>query len=404
MSKRILLVTQYFYPENFKSNDIAFELVKRGYQVDALVGIPNYPEGRYYKEYGLFKKRHEVVNGVHVYRAFQTPRGRGGWRLPINYFSYVISACFWILFKFAWRKYDCIIGHEPSPIFQAYPAILLRSIKKTPFYYWILDLWPPSIMNNPRNALTRWAFDNVNNQVRFIYKKCDKLLISSRLFKKHILDHCGKESQIEYFPNWSDDMMYGVQSELSVKIPDGFIVMMAGNLGDSQDLESVANLVMELRDINEIKWVFVGDGSKKQWLDSFIVDNKLENICYAVGRHPYSMMPSFYAKANAMLLSLKSASEQLDCVVPARLQSYMSSSKPVFAMIGKGGADVIKDANAGFCVAPSDYKGLADIIRSVVHDPSLLEQKGKSGRLYYEEHFTKDICIENLCRIINEGV
>lgn len=153
---RILLVTQYFYPEVFKSNDLAFELARRGHHVDALVGIPNYPEGKYFKGYGLFSKRHEVIDcsddnrkgKVNVYRCFQTPRGRGGWRLPINYFSYVISGCLWVLFFFAWRKkYDCIIGHEPSPIFQAYPALLLRKLRKTLFYYWIMDLWPDAMMS-----------------------------------------------------------------------------------------------------------------------------------------------------------------------------------------------------------------------------------------------------------------
>ena len=399
---RVLLITQYFYPENFKSNDIAFELVKRGYKVDALVGIPNYPEGKYFQGYGLFRKRHEVVNGVNVYRAFQTPRGKGGWRLPINYYSYVVSASLWVLFKFAWRKYDCIIGHEPSPIFQAYPAILLRSIKKIPFYYWILDLWPPSIMNNPKSVMSRLAVKMVEKQVSFIYKRCDKTLISSRLFEKHILDNGGNISQIEYFPNWSDDMLLGEKIELSVYLPEGFIIMMAGNLGDSQDLESVSKLILELRDIKEIKWVFVGDGSKKQWLDNFIEEYKLEDTCYAVGRHPYSMMPSFFAKADAMLLSLKSSSEQLDCVVPARLQSYMSAAKPVFGMIGRGGAEVIHEANAGYSVAPGDYIGMANIIRSTLSNKEDLLQKGKTGRLYFEHYFAKDICIDNLCRIIDK--
>lgn len=397
---RILLVTQYFYPEVFKSNDLAFELVKRGHQVDALVGIPNYPEGKYFEGYGIFKKRHEVVNGVHVYRAFQTPRGKGGWRLPINYFSYVISASLWVLFKISWRKYDCIIGHEPSPIFQAYPAILLRRIKKIPFYYWILDLWPPSIMNNPNTWLKRFAFKSVEKQVRYIYKRCDKILISSKRFKEHVQKYGGDVNRVVFFPNWSDDMLKGEIKELNVALPDGFVVMMAGNLGDSQDLESVTNLILELRDIKELKWVFVGDGSKKQWLDTFIVEHQLDDTCFAVGRHPYPMMPSFFEKADAMLLSLKAASEQLDCVVPARLQAYMSAAKPVFAMIGNGGADVIKEANAGYCASPGDYKGLAEQIRAALQNRDELQRRGASGRRFFEQHFTKEKCIDHLCDII----
>lgn len=400
MKKRVLIVTQYFYPENFKSNDIAFELERRGYEVEALVGIPNYPEGKYFEGFGILKKRHEVVNGVHVYRVFQIPRGKGGWRLPINYFSYVISASFWVLFKIAWKKYDCIIGHEPSPIFQAYPAILLRSIKKIPFYCWILDLWPPSIMNNPKNAISKAAVNIVENQVHFIYKRSDKLLISSRLFMNHVLEHGGTENQIEYFPNWSDDMLCPNTNALDFQLPEGFIIMMAGNLGDSQDLDSVAKLILELRDVKEIKWVFVGDGSKKRWLDQFILDQHLEETCYAVGRYPYSVMPIFYRRANAMLLSLKSASKQLDCVVPARLQSYMSGAKPIYAMIGRGGAEVIKEADAGYCAAPGDYIEMAEKIRESLSNREELRRKGESGRLFFEQNFTKEKCIDHLCKII----
>ena len=250
--------------------------------------------------------------------------------------------------------------------------------------------------------MSRFAVKMVQKQVRFIYKRCDKTLISSRLFEKHILDYGGNNSQIEYFPNWSDDMLLGEKKELNIALPDGFIIMMAGNLGDSQDLESVSKLILELQDIEEIKWVFVGDGSKRQWLDSFIKDYKLDNTCYTVGRHPYSMMPSFFAKADAMLLSLKAASKQLDRVVPARLQSYMSAAKPVFAMIGTGGADVIKEADAGYCAAPGDYKGLAEQIRAALQNRDELQKKGKSGRSFFELHFTKEKCISNLSRIIND--
>ena len=145
---KILLITQYFYPENFKSNDIAFELVKRGHEVDALVGIPNYPEGKIYSGYGLFKKRRESIKGVNVYRSFQIPRGTGGGlKLMINYLSFVLSSCFNVLFYFAWRNYDAIIVHEVSPIFQAYPAILLRKLRKVPVYLWVLDIWPDAMMS-----------------------------------------------------------------------------------------------------------------------------------------------------------------------------------------------------------------------------------------------------------------
>lgn len=104
--KRILVVTQYIYPENFKSNELVFEMSKRGYHVDVLTGIPNYPEGVYFDGYGLFKKRIEKKAGVNFYRCWQSPRGRNasGIGLSLNYITFVISATFWVFFYFFMEK------------------------------------------------------------------------------------------------------------------------------------------------------------------------------------------------------------------------------------------------------------------------------------------------------------
>ena len=402
---RILLVTQYFYPENFKSNDIAFELVKRGHEVDALVGIPNYPEGKYYQGYGIFKKRHEVVNGVNIYRVFQVPRGNKMWFLPINYFSYVLSASLSVLFRFVWKKYDCVIGHTTSPIFQSYPAILIKTIKKIPFYNWILDLWPPTIMNNQNTILKRLAVKIVEKQVRFIYRRCDRVLVSSKRFTSHVIKYGGDKNRITYFPNWSDDMSLSKSSSCvdDLRLPPGFVIMMAGNLGVSQDLETVSKLIIETRNIPNLLWVFVGDGSKKPWLDKFIADNNLSERCFAIGRKPYSDMPYYLSKADAFIISLGAGSEQLDSVVPARLQSYMSAGKPILGLIGKGGADVIEESQCGYSVPSGDYLSMASIINKVVQDPQGFVSMGQQGRLFYEKHFTKEICINHLCDIINKS-
>ena len=146
--KRILIVTQYYYPESFRINELGKELVSRGYHVDALVGIPNYPEGKYFKGYGLFSKRIENVNGVTVYRCFQFPRGAkaSNLRLSLNYLSYMVCACMWILFYFSFRKkYDAVIAFEPSPITLIVPACLLGIIRGTKVLSWIQDIWPDSI-------------------------------------------------------------------------------------------------------------------------------------------------------------------------------------------------------------------------------------------------------------------
>ena len=398
---RILLVTQYFYPEVFKSNDLAFELVKRGHQVDALVGIPNYPEGKYFKGYGIFKKRHEVVNGVNVYRVFQTPRGKGGWRLPVNYFSFVIFGCLRVLFQFAWKKkYDCIIGHEPSPIFQAYPALLLRKLRKTPFYYWIMDLWPDA-MKSGGGVKNEKVLNTVDKMVKNIYKQTDKILITSKRFREPIAAKGDFADKIIYFPNWSDDIL---QMDDSFEIPqllDGFKIMIAGNLGKSQNLEAVTEVMLGLKDVPEVKWVFVGGGSRKEWLEEFIKENGFEDKAVCLGQYPFKAMPAFYKQADAMLVTLRAGFPHLEAVVPARLQSYMSAGRPVLAMIGCGGADIIEESQCGYAVPAGDPKTLISVIKEkVLTDREGFRKMGDNGREYYNKHFRMDKCIDNLEKII----
>ncbi|MBR2206621.1 MAG: glycosyltransferase family 4 protein [Prevotella sp.] len=398
---RILLVTQYFYPEVFKSNDLAFELVKRGHQVDALVGIPNYPEGKYFEGYGIFKKRHEVVNGVNVYRVFQTPRGKGGWRLPVNYFSFVIFGCLRVLFQFAWKKkYDCIIGHEPSPIFQAYPALLLRKLHKTPFYYWIMDLWPDA-MKSGGGVKNEKILNTVDKMVKNIYKQTDKILITSKRFREPIAAKGDFADKIIYFPNWSDDILQMDDSYEIPQLPDGFKIMIAGNLGKSQNLEAVTEVMLGLKDVPEVKWVFVGGGSRKEWLEDFIKENGLEDRAVCLGQYPFKAMPAFYKQADAMLVTLRAGFPHLEAVVPARLQSYMSAGRPVLAMIGCGGADIIEESQCGYAVSAGDPKALISVIKEkVLTDKESFNKMGENGRDYYNKHFRMDKCIDNLEKII----
>ena len=401
---RILLVTQYFYPEVFKSNDLAFELVKRGHQVDALVGIPNYPEGKYFEGYGIFKKRHEVVNGVNVYRVFQTPRGKGGWRLPVNYFSFVVFGCLRALFQFSWKKYDCIIGHEPSPIFQAYPALLLRKLRKIPFYYWIMDLWPDA-MKSGGGVKNRIILNAVDKMVKSIYLQTDKILITSQRFREPIAAKGDFADKIIYFPNWSDDILQMMCSYEIPQLPDGFKIMIAGNLGKSQNLEAVTEVMLGLKDVPEVKWVFVGGGSRKEWLEEFIKANGLEDRSVCLGQYPFQAMPAFYKQADAMLVTLRAGFPHLEAVVPARLQSYMSAGRPVLAMIGCGGADIIEESKCGYAVPAGDSKALISVIKEkVLTDKLGFDKMGENGREYYNKHFRMDKCIDNLEKIIGAKV
>lgn len=398
---RILLVTQYFYPENFKSNDIAFELVNRGIKVDVLCGIPNYPQGKYYKGYSIFKKRVEIIDGVCIYRAFQFPRGRGVFWLFFNYFSFVFSGSLWALFFSLTKKYDCVVVHAPSPITQGLPAILLSKIKCIPLYFWILDLWPDALKSGA-GITNEQVLSWVNKLVKFIYNNCSKILISSQGFRNEICLKGNFNDKIEYFPNWSEDVFINNDDNIEIpQLPEGFKIILAGNLGRSQNLESVMEAALLTKGDSRIKWILIGDGSKKEWLDNYILEHKLSNTVFALGRFPIEYMPSFYQQANAMLLTLSNDFSHLRLVVPARLQSYMAAGRPILAMIEGGAAEIITESDCGYVVEAKNAKALVRIIyEKVFPDIEGFETKGKKGRSFFKEYFLKEKCINHLVSII----
>lgn len=402
MNKRVLLITQYFYPENFKSNDIAIELVKRGYKVDALVGIPNYPEGKYYKGYGFFKKRIETINGVRIYRAFQTPRGRKatGLGLSLNYLTYAFFASIWALFFALFKKkYDSIIVHQTSPITQAYPAILIHKIRKSPIYMWVLDIWPDA-MTSGGGIKNKRILSFMNKRVIGIYNSCHKILISSKRMSDSILSKGNYIDKLIYFPNWAEIIFENPTYKEIQKLPNGYKIMLAGNLGKSQNFETIMKAVVLLKD-TEIKWIFIGDGSQKPWLQEFIEINNLKNSVYLIGKFPIEYIPSFYKNADALMFSLKNSFPHLKMVVPSRLQTYMSSGKPILALIEGGAAELIQEADCGLYVNSDDYKGFANLIKDyVLKNKEEFAQKGKNGKEFFDKHFRLEVCMNNLVSII----
>lgn len=391
MNKRVIIITQYFYPENFRINELAYELVKEGYKVDALVGIPNYPKGKFFDGYGVFSKRHEVKNGVNIYRCYQIPRGTHGSKiqLSLNYLSFVLCASLWVLFKFAFKKkYDAIIAFEPSPITLILPAILLGKIRRTKVLSWIQDIWPDSIVTEDKSSLySKVLWKPLSSITEFVYKNSDKILISSPGMKEFVNRNHDYSQKIEYVPNWSDDFLKP-ETTPNPLMPEGFNIVMAGTINEGVGIDDIIKLIEELKDIKDINFVFIGGGSKKEYLEKYVKTHNLVNT-HVLGMFPYDQMPSFYMKADAMLLSLaKTDLEYLGVTIPSRLQSYLSAGKPVFAMIGSGARDVINESKCGFVVEAGNYGSLAVIIRKNYQNKSLLVEMGENSRKAYDKYFT----------------
>lgn len=397
---KILIVTQYYFPENFKSNDLSFELQKRGHDVTVLTGLPNYPEGKVYSGYGYFKKRKEVINGVKVVRSLLLPRGKGGGiRLFLNYYSFAFFASVKAFFRSFSHRYDAIIVHEPSPITQYYPALLLNKIQQTPVYFWVMDLWPESleVLGGVKNKSVIKFFTAM---VTGFYKNSEKILITSRGFRKSILKKGDFADKIEYFPNWAEDVIStGDQSYDIPDLPQGFNVMFAGNVGEAQDMEAFMKTALELKEVKSINFIIVGDGRKMDFVKEFSASHRLSNV-FILGRFPIEAMAAFFSLADVMLVSLKDEFI-FNLTVPAKIQAYMSAGKPIAAMLNGEGADIIRDAQCGFAVPAGDYRAYASILRRLADLPQAeLKQLGENSQQYFLENFQLEACIDNLERIL----
>ena len=395
---RILIVSQYFYPEEFKINDLARELVDRGHQVAVLTGKPNYPKGEYFDGYQYDGVVKEEFCGAEVIRVPLRKRGKGGaLNLVRNYWSFVLNAKRYI--KKNKMEFDAILCFEVSPITQAYPMLYCKKRYGGKALLWVQDLWPESV-TAAGGVTNGFVLGILDRMVKKIYAKCDVLLVQSDGFKKSILSKGDFESKIVFAPNWAENLYLEKkminEEEVSSMIPDGFHVMFAGNVGKAQDVDSMIKAAKETQNIIEIKWIIVGDGRAREEVEAQAKQLGLTNTVFFLGRHPMEQMPTFFAHADVMVVSLKDE-YIFSLTIPAKTQSYMASGKPIVSMLNGEGNKIVEEAKCGLTAPSGDYKALAQNVISLYKmDKECLQEMGSNGLKYYLEHFDKKKVVDNI--------
>ncbi len=396
---KILLITQYFWPESFRINDLAAGLVERGHRVTVLTGLPNYPGGKFFDGYGYGGPYHEEYRGMQVLRVPLIPRGEGGGlRLALNYLTFALAAT--ILAPLRCRgEYDCILVYEPSPVTVCIPAVALRALKRAPLLFWIQDLWPESL--SATGAIKApWILRLVEKLVRFLYRHSDRILIQSRAFAAPLIAMGADAARIRYFPN-SAESLYQPAAGASHGAPEpampaGFRVMFAGNIGAAQDFETILAAAELLKAETSIQWLVLGDGRLRDWVAREIDKRGMQATVHLLGRHPTEAMPRFFAQADAMLVTLRKA-PIFALTLPAKVQSYLACAKPIIAALDGEGARVVTEAGAGIAVPAGDPAALANAVRELARlDANERQAMGASGRAYFEQHFEREMLLSRL--------
>ena len=403
---KILIVSQYFWPENFRINDLTQELVQRGHSVTVLTGIPNYPAGTVFEEYRKTPKAFEYYSGARVFRAPMLARGNGAMRLFLNYLSFVFGACLYGPWRLRGQQVDVIFVFEPSPVTVGLPAILLGRIKRAPVVFWALDLWPETlaaigVVRSP--MVLGW----VGHLVRFIYERCTLVLGQSRGFLPKIAKYCSDAKKIRYFPSWAEEIFNEADlvSAPEVPVQQGvFNVLFAGNIGEAQDLPAVLNAAESLRHNTAIRWLIVGDGRRSDWIHEEVARRGLQRNVMLLGRFPVERMPSFYAHAGALLVSLKK-DPVFSLTIPGKVQSYLMAGVPILGMLDGEGAQVITDSKAGLVCPAGNSGGLASaVLEMFAMSVDQRNQLGLNGRDYAQKEFGRGLLMDQLEALLHDAV
>lgn len=391
----VLVVCQYYYPENFQITPICEQLVKDGYGVTVLTGLPNYPTGVIPEEY---KKGHrnEYVNGVHVIRCHEIPRDKGVVKLGLNYISYPTSA----LSKLGSlkEKFDLVFVYQLSPVLMAIPGIRYAMKNNVPLVHYCCDLWPESMkmyIQNENNP----GFKLVKSISTKIYNAADIVAGQSTSFLPYLKEtHNLPDDKLVYMPAFADETYLTADFTPENETTD-FVFL--GNLGIAQNLIAVLSSIKMIKDIPGFKVHFVGDGTCLDEMKEYVSKNGLEQVVQFYGRRPVEEMPQYYKLADACLVSLK-ADNATGLTLPSKVQGYMAAGKPIIGMIDGSAKDVIEDSNCGICVAAGDIKGLADAMKSFILEKQKYECCGENGREYFKENFSKAILMKKIENVFDE--
>jgi colanic acid biosynthesis glycosyl transferase WcaI len=389
----VLVVSQYFWPETFRVNDLVEGLKDRGHNVTVLTGKPNYPGGSFFPSYGFLRPVREEYGGAEVLRVPLVPRGSGsGTALAVNYLSFALFAG--LLGPLLCRgRFDLIFVFEPSPITVGLPALVLKRVKKAPLMFWVQDLWPESLSATGAVRSER-ILGGVDRLVRFIYRGCDRVLVQSRGFVGRVKAQGVDPAKILYFPNWAEALYEPVRLEDDAperdETPPGFRVVFAGNVGAAQSFETILGAAKKLEEHPDIHWIILGDGRRRKWVEDRVGELGLGDRVRLLGKHPVEAMPRYFALADALLVTLR-RDEIFSLTIPGKVQSYLASGRPVVASLDGEGARVIEESGAGITAPAEDASALAAAVLKLYEmSPDQREALGRRGRAYFEEHFERE--------------
>jgi len=393
---RILIVSQYFWPENFRINELVKFLKEKNYDVDVLTGYPNYPEGQLLEEYKIDPIKYSNFYGAKIYRVpIYLRRSSSEYDLFLNYISFILSGIFFGYFYLRKKKYDAVFSFATSPITSAIPAIFFSKINSCKSFIWVLDLWPDIIkeLNIIKNKYIYFIFSQF---IKRIYRSFDFILLQSNSFLNKFKKYDVNKNLL-YFPSWSE---YSFQEQSAEEVitefnpRDGVLnIVFTGNIGEVQNFDNVLKAAVILKNAN-IRWIVIGSGRYRDELINHCKKNDVKNIFF-LGQKKSNLIKFYHSIADILFITLKSG-ENISSTVPGKFQTYLNCNKYILGFIEGETKNLIEEIKIGSVVHPDDYMSLAKEILRLENNRSLLKIQNNIGTSYLKENFDKDKVLNNL--------
>ncbi|WP_321777758.1 glycosyltransferase family 4 protein [Sulfurimonas sp.] len=392
MNKKILIVTEYFYPEEFKINDIAQQWKNKGYDVDVLTSVPTYPEGKIYKDYNNKFYQKDNYNGINIYRVKAvTGYKESLFKKLLKYFSFMFFGS--LVALFIGKKYDYIFGLNMAALTGMVPAVLIKKLYKKRLTFWTQDIWPDSVYAYGFKKTKTLSFF-LDKFVKFMYHNITSIAISGKGFEEKLRPYIKNDLEFHYLPNWADDLDMSLDAfEFSKEKKVHFTF--AGNIGKVQNLENIINAFTQLPEVckNKSQLNIIGDGSNIDELK--IISNDSKNIVFH-GKKPREDMAMYYQGSDFLIVSLVDK-PIFKVTVPAKTQTYIAAKKPILAVINGDTAKLIRENNLGFYAHPNNIQEIKEaFIKCIYLTKDEIDKLTKNCEYLSENTFNKEKIINSL--------
>ncbi|MGE0040488.1 MAG: glycosyltransferase family 4 protein [Vicinamibacterales bacterium] len=373
---RVAFFNRSYWPDTGATGqlltELAEDLVSRyGWQVTVVTGHSHAA--------GVRRPSREVRNGVLIVRAAGTtfaPRRFVG--RAANYLTYFCSAC---LVALRLPRQDVVVAMTDPPIIG---LVALAARGRRRFVFYCQDIFPEVavLLEDFRSPLVDWLLERLN---RAIVRRADTIIAIGETMQRRLVEGKGADpSRIRVVHNWADTRAIVPSPKdnpfaAAHGLVDRFVVLHAGNIGLSQNLDVVMDAAAVLSHRDDVVFLFVGDGNRRRALEAAATARGLTNVRF-LPYQPREALRWTYASADVCLVSLRPGLAGV--IVPSKLYPILAAGRPCLAAVEPASepAAVIEQYGCGVRVPPGDAQALAAAVERLADQPGERAEMGRRAR------------------------